>query len=231
MASIPFEKTFIEYKQSILSSKNEVVKSTDIVCWHCTHTFQNTPKCVPVNYNKTKQTFEVVGVFCSWGCAKTWMSSRVEYNTPIKRMWLYELARKHYGYDKDVIYPAPDPWVLKKFGGSLTIEEFRQMSKMDYNETIHPPLLPACMAFVHGTTSNVTRSLAATRNDEGVKKEQTTSKKKGIYHNYLNDQGNSNENVVVETKKVPKKKEKKKEPPMVKRRTRSSLQTFMKRNT
>ena len=231
MASIPMEKAFIEYKQSILSPNNKLVRSTDIVCWHCTHPFKNTPKSVPVNYNKSKQTFEVVGVFCSWGCAKTWMSTRVEYNTPIKRMWLYEMARKHYGYDKDVIYPAPDPWVLKKFGGSLSIEEFREMSKMDYNETIHPPLLPACMAFVHGTTSSVTRSLAATRNDEGEKKEQSTSKKKGIYHNFLTEQEKTQQSVESKTKKVAKKKEKKKEAPIAKRRTRSSLQTFMKRNT
>lgn len=225
------EKTFIEYKQSILSSTNDVVKSTNIACWHCTHTFKHAPKTVPVNYNKTKHTFEVVGVFCSWGCAKTWMSTRVEYNTPIKRMWLYEMARKHYGYDEDVIYPAPDPWVLKKFGGSLSIEEFRQMSKMDYNETIRPPLLPACMAFVHGTTSKVTRSLAATRNDEGVKKEQSGSnEKEGMYHNFLSEQEVKGQSCSVENKtKVVAKKKEKKDPPIVKRRLRSSLQTFMKR--
>ena len=140
------------------------------------------------------------------------------------------MARKHYGYDEDVIYPAPDPWVLKKFGGSLSIEEFRQMSKMDYNETIHPPLLPACMAFVHGTTSNVTRSLAATRNDEGVKKEQSSSgEKEGMYHNFLSEQEVKGQSSVENKIKVVAKKKEKKDPPIVKRRTRSSLQTFMKR--
>ena len=236
MACIPFDKTFIEYKQSIVDANGKIAPTTNISCWHCTYPFKGTPKTVPVSYNKSKQTFEVVGVFCSWGCAKTWMSTRVEYNTPIKRMWLYEMARRHYGYNNNVIYPAPDPWVLKRFGGSMTIEEFRELSKNDYCETIRPPLLPACMAFVHGETSDVTRSLAATRNDkekENDGKNKSNSNKKGIYHSFLEEnreemKTNKAVEISPKKKKTTNKKDKKMDAPP-KRRTRSSLQTFMKR--
>lgn len=237
MACIPFDNTFIEYKQSIIGTNGNIASTTNISCWHCTYPFKGTPKTVPVSYNKSKQSFEVVGVFCSWGCAKTWMSTRVEYNTPIKRMWLYEMARKHYGYDKDVIYPAPDPWVLKRFGGPMTIDAFRELTKNDYCETIHPPLLPACMAFVHGQTSDVTRSLAATRNDKEKDKEKNKSNanKKGIYHSFLEENHDETKTTtaIVTKKKKPttNKKDKKKSSDAPKRRTRSSLQTFMKRSS
>ena len=59
--------------------------------------------------------------------------------SPIQRMWLLEMARKKFGYTRRTIHPAPDAWVLKKFGGELTIEEFRNYTgKHEPCETIPP---------------------------------------------------------------------------------------------
>ena len=206
--------TFIEYKQDSIGQGDTYASSTDACCWHCTFPFQGVPKACPVRFVSVRNTWTVVGVFCSWECTKSWQQIRAPYNTPIQRMWLIHLAREKFGYNKSIIYPAPgkssnitldissfllsntlshyntDPWILKRFGGTLSIEEFRALS--DANEpceTLHPPLLPACMAIVRGNTSGVTRNLAATRNDLKAEENDKTEvvSQKGLYEKFINE--------------------------------------------
>lgn len=218
---------FIEYKHSIIKHNLSYPQETDIACWHCSFPFEGVPRCVPVRYVKVHQSWTVVGNFCSWSCAKAWQSTRPPYNTPIQRMWLMEMAIKRFGYTHRTIEAAPDPWILKRFGGEKTIEEFRQICTNNDMpcETIGPPLLPACMAFVKGKTNDVIRNLSATRND--LNNEKTQNSKKGIYHEFLKN---------VEPKKVEKKKSstpKKRSSTRLKKNSggkRTSLSSFMMRN-
>ena len=138
--------------------------------------FEGVPATVPIRYVKNQQTWEVVGVFCSWPCAKTWQMTRPAYNSPIQRMWLLEMARKKFGYAHRTIHPAPDAWVLKKFGGDLTVEEFREYTEHDRARR-SPPLLPTVMAVVRGEVSDVLGRLSVTQNN--VVKKKADKDKKG----------------------------------------------------
>ena len=102
---------------------------------------------------------------------------------------------KKFGYTRRSIHPAPDAWVLKKFGGELTIDEFRDYTgKHEPCETILPPLLPTVMAVVQGEVSDVLRRLSVTQNN--VVKKKKEKDKKGILHDYLKDNPHAEKSVV-----------------------------------
>lgn len=221
--------TIIEY-----SFDHEHHKRNKSDCWHCTYPIENYGCSVPIKYDKKTKKYECIGCFCSWECAKAWQQTRSEYNTPIQRMWLFQMAVALFGFEEDVIYPAPDPWILTKFGGTVTIDEFHSFRGKKC-ETIHPPLLPArmtqtSMAVVFGTTSDAIRNISATCNDDDIK-EQRLPEKEGQYHQYLKS---------VPTTKDRRKKRKKEEvattttssgkkPKTGKKK--NSLGAFMKRNS
>ena len=190
---------FLEYRSCTIVD-GVYAKSTKVCCWHCTEPFEGVPATVPIRYVKNQQTWEVVGVFCSWPCAKTWQMTRPAYNSPIQRMWLLEMARKKFGYTRRTIHPAPDAWVLKKFGGELTIEEFRDYTgKHEPCETILPPLLPTVMAVVQGEVSDVLRRLSVTQNN--VVKKKKEKDKKGILHDYLKDNPHAEKKAALPAKR------------------------------
>ncbi len=220
---------FVEYKQKSIGQDGTYASSTDVCCWHCTFPFDGVPKTCPVRYVSVRNTWTVVGVFCSWACCKSWQQIRAPYNTPIQRMWLIQLAREKFGYKGSIVHPAPDPWIMKKFGGELSIEEFRALS--DANEpceTLHPPLLPACMASVRGHTSAVTRNLAATRNDlKEIENESTDISQKGLYEKYIKEKPTKKKSSPSDEKSA---KPKKKQVRAKKTSARGNLTGFMKRN-
>ena len=127
-------KCNIEYKDNIKKNK-------DLVCWWCCHSFNNNPVYLPEFY--LNNTYNVIGYFCSFNCA-------LAYNTDLNdsNLWKrYKNLNKLY-YDMfgkyNKIIPAPTKYCLKKFGGSLDIEEFRRKSLIIDKQYrfIVPPLKP-----------------------------------------------------------------------------------------
>lgn len=46
--------------------------STDICCWWCCHNFETVPIGIPINYNLKTLKFTVKGIFCTFGCMKSY---------------------------------------------------------------------------------------------------------------------------------------------------------------
>uniref|UniRef100_A0A6C0B3Z6 MYM-type domain-containing protein n=1 Tax=viral metagenome TaxID=1070528 RepID=A0A6C0B3Z6_9ZZZZ len=129
-------KSLIQFDEG--NKLNYWPKKTKISCWWCTYQFDSTPCALPVYYSD--DTYNVKGVFCSPECAAAY-----NFNTSgITNIWeKYSLLNLLYGkmYDK-YISIAPPRNTLKKFGGNLTITQFRQHN---VNNDIHfkiisPPL-------------------------------------------------------------------------------------------
>lgn len=97
---------------------------------------------MPTYYNRQTREYTVTGCFCSFGCLLAHQLSRsrvMGYDSDlVRRMYLdwwpdteisnprlpvREHARRYYQ-----LRPAPQPQVLQKFGGPLTIEQFRAVS-------------------------------------------------------------------------------------------------------
>lgn len=120
------------------NGKEISLEPTNVACWLCTEYFDTLPCFIVREFRGNK--YYVYGCFCSFNCA-------VRYNFEVDdyKVWnRYALTKKLYnditGTDDDIPL-APPKEVLKKFGGSLSIEEFRKNSKLltkEYRFVIPP---------------------------------------------------------------------------------------------
>lgn len=101
--------------------------STDICCWWCTYTFTG-PVChMPVKYDDKNDTFHVKGNFCSFECVSA-------YSFKLEKISNQYITRYYYkrllGLKQIItIRSAPPKEILEKFGGPISIEEYRKNNK------------------------------------------------------------------------------------------------------
>jgi len=131
-------------KSSILVNDNNdfiLVKTTDILCWWCCHTFDNTPFPLPEKYYDRK--YHVFGNFCSPSCACAFNIDMNDHKLWERNSLILKLHNELTDKDIENIYPAPPKQILKTFGGNSTIEEFRNKTKKVYSSRfIIPPMVP-----------------------------------------------------------------------------------------
>jgi hypothetical protein len=124
---------------SIVDGKQIFLEKTDVSCWWCSYNFDCMPSVIPEKYSD--DTYHVFGCFCSYNCASAYNLSLNDY-----KVWeRYSLIKMLYFkiYNKDVeIVVAPQRECLKKFGGIMTIEEFRRSSLKNDKEyrVVMPPM-------------------------------------------------------------------------------------------
>jgi len=100
-------------------------------CFWCTHDFDNPPIYIPKHF--IKDTYNVYGCFCTPECAVAHlMEENLDSSTKFERYNLINhIYSKIYEYNKN-IKPAPDPhYMLDKYYGNLTIQEYRSLLKSD----------------------------------------------------------------------------------------------------
>ena len=145
---------------SIANVNNEYPESTDINCWWCSHQFDDVPVSLPHKYNNGK--FSVYGVFCSYNCACAYnFADEDSHNDKIwERYSLLNLLYKKVHDCKVIkIKMAAPRQTLKKFGGPLSIEEFRRYNKT--NEKTYKLVLPPLVSIIPQIeeTVNLDRSI------------------------------------------------------------------------
>lgn len=100
-------------------------------CFWCSHDFDNPSIYIPKHY--IKDTYHVYGCFCTPECAVAHlMNENTDSSTKFERYHLMNhIYSKIYDYTKN-IKPAPDPhYMLDKFYGNLTIQEYRALLKSE----------------------------------------------------------------------------------------------------
>lgn len=123
------------YDPTGFSHDSEIIKDNKIdsrrssVCFWCCHELVDFQCGMPIKYNKITDHFEIYGTFCSFQCTSAYNFS---INSKSYKVWeinsYINMLANRYGY-MDIIKPAPDRYVLKMFGGEMTIEEFRMIHK------------------------------------------------------------------------------------------------------
>lgn len=112
---------------------------TNVHCWHCAHGFDTPPIGIPV-HKSDEAPYELYGVFCSFACMKTFNATRPSHERAVSGQLIHEMLRDVYGV-VDVVGKAPPKQMLQKFGGLMSIEEFRQSSATKTINIITPPLM------------------------------------------------------------------------------------------
>jgi len=131
-------------KSTILVNENNkfiLVKNTDVLCWWCCHTFDNTPFPLPEKYYDRK--YHVFGNFCSPSCACAFNIDMNDHKLWERNSLILKLYNELTNKDIENIYPAPPKQILTNFGGNCTIVEFRNKTKTVYSSRfIIPPMVP-----------------------------------------------------------------------------------------
>ena len=97
-------------------------------CMFCRFPFDNTPWAIPYRINSDGK-YEVFGNFCSPNCTASYIFNNFEDDEMWDRYALLNiLYQKVYNSPGAIVKSAPDILFLKKLGGLLTIEEYREIS-------------------------------------------------------------------------------------------------------
>ena len=98
-------------------------------CFWCTYEFDNPPVYIPKHY--IKDTYHVYGCFCSPECGTAFlMEENIDISAKFERYHhINHIYSKIYDYKKNV-KPAPNPYyMLDKYYGNLSIQEYRALLK------------------------------------------------------------------------------------------------------
>ena len=105
------------------------IRDKKSACFWCTYEFDNPPVYIPKHL--MKGMYHVYGCFCSPECATAYlMKENLDTSTKFERYHLINyIYGKIYGYQKNV-KPSPNPYyMLDKFYGNLSIQDYRALFK------------------------------------------------------------------------------------------------------
>jgi hypothetical protein len=112
----------VQFKES--SEVKQIPMKSDTACFWCCHTFTHRPVVLPIR--DTGEYLTVTGNFCSPECATSYLfDMRQDSHTRWEQLAL--LYRVYGEACQGKIHPAPPRTTLKLFGGSLTIQEYRNL--------------------------------------------------------------------------------------------------------
>jgi hypothetical protein len=156
-------------------SKEECLyNEINVDCWNCTHSFNiRDLKHIPLKY--ISGSFYITGYFCTNGCCLRYIYD----NYQNKELWdKYELFnfyyQKLYNLNLNIVIP-PNKLLLKKFGGTLEIEDYR--SNDSFNEVIIPPVIMVSSKLFSEKTESIKE------NKQNLKLFRKNTKKNTILNN------------------------------------------------
>jgi len=129
---------FLEYNE--YNKKQEWPTNINIDCLWCCHQFDNFPFGIPIR--KIDKVYNMFGNFCSAECAA---AHNFDNNNSYESYERYSLLNSIYSLEKDIKLAGPR-LSLKKFGGQLTINEFRKNNTV-YNKN-YKLLLPPMISLI-----------------------------------------------------------------------------------
>ena len=114
--------------------------NTNIACWWCCHQFNTQPIAIPTKLENN--IFHVYGCFCSYNCAMSYIFNNNNTNS-WEEFTLLKLLYKKINNSNELLTCAPPKEILQMFGGTVTIEEYRQSFKTNTisYRYITPPMI------------------------------------------------------------------------------------------
>ena len=120
----------LKLKQLKIQLYNNIIPDKNADCFWCTYPFDNSP-CYVLQHGSKNEIFGH-GSFCSPECAVAHLFHKMKWDDSAKTE-SYQLMNEYYGKPTDCnfsIKPACSPYyLLEKYYGTMTIQEFRKMAK------------------------------------------------------------------------------------------------------
>ena len=138
------EKLMVLFQDS--NRYKQLPEKTEIACFWCCHSFNSPPFAIPSHI--LDEVWHMYGNFCSAECATAYLfKERIDAHVQWER---FALLNSLYSEDAEVesgsslgIRPAPPREVLRMFGGSMDISEFRALvhEKRLRVDVLTPPMV------------------------------------------------------------------------------------------
>ena len=132
-----------------ISLQTNRASDTNSACFWCTCEF-NTPT-IYIPKHQLCEEYQCYGCFCSPECATAYLfDEKIEQAVVFERYGLLNhIYGKIYDYSKNIL-PAPNPrYMLKKFCGELTIDEYRSLSQHERLLLVIDKPLSRCLPEVY----------------------------------------------------------------------------------
>lgn len=141
-----------------------IPKKTDLCCWWCTYQFENLPTYLPEKYSNNN--FYVSGCFCSFNCAGAYNISlgdnKIWDRYSLLKLLYYMIYKDKINSICDIdINVAGPKELLQKYGGTMSIEEYRKNCKIlgkEYHKLL-PPFMPVYSGFEEITNSKIIHNI------------------------------------------------------------------------
>lgn len=106
--------------------KGKWPESSPYACWHCGYNFDGPPMGMPTRWDEKTDQFTLVGNFCTPSCC----AGYIRHTQPYMRInysigGLERLLQKSLGISYTFIQEPPPRYVLERYGGWMSIEEYR----------------------------------------------------------------------------------------------------------
>jgi hypothetical protein len=89
---------------------------------------------MPYKYDDRRNKFYTAGNYCSWSCVKSHAIDKYGCTIGSRVCGNVVMMRKKMFNQIGPVKPAPNRFVLKEFGGDMTIEQFRENQTRDIEE-------------------------------------------------------------------------------------------------
>jgi hypothetical protein len=123
---------------------HELPNHTDLACFWCCDTFSGRPCVIPIRI--VESVWHVYGNFCTPQCCMAYvLSELLDTHTRWERIAL--LNRLYSSNINGRIYPAPNRECLSRFGGPISIEDFRVICEsQSVRVDVHMPPMVSILA-------------------------------------------------------------------------------------
>jgi len=186
------KKLKIQYYKNVTDKKS--------ACFWCTYPFDNSPCYIP-KY-EMDESICGYGSFCRPECAVAFlMKENIDDSMKFERYHLLnQIYSKVYNFKKN-IKPAPNPhYLLEKFFGNLSIQEYRRLLKSEHMLLVIEKPLTRILPELHEDNEEFITGLYG-----GIKTTQTQQQNGGVYkvkRQSEKQQGPSKASIIKETFKI-----------------------------
>lgn len=157
-------------------------------CWWCRNQFMGPALQLPEDYYN--ETFFCIGHFCSFNCMKSYNLNSNDSLTFKRESLIHLLYYMTFSEHKEII-AAPNWMALEEYGGTLTIEKFRESSIVTSKEylVLHPPLISRQMQIEESYKLNKLKEVPIDKLNKiysEIDSEYTIKRSKPVQTNQLN---------------------------------------------